>query len=359
MSSASDTGRLERFLEFASACSSLSEFDALIRLMVQRAPYLVEFERLTILLCDDSRQIQRAIEIKGHTSREVSPDEIQLSEMDLFLKTLIDGSVSRSAAGLCTPMMAGGHLVGVLFLAAKCERYTLRDAKLIRYLSDSLAGAFGRCAQRNVASTPDGATLSAIDAHEASVAKTHAVSLHMSHMAQHDTLTGLPNRYLLYENLTRALALASRHHRRLAVLFLDLDHFKEINDSLGHAIGDEVLCQLSTRLVGCVRASDTVSRFGGDEFVVLLSEVEDDMAAAVCAQKIITAVTAPLKVAIHDIHPGVSIGISVYPGNGTDAGTMIRSADIAMYRAKSEGRGKFYFFRDEMNVVTHEQGLHA
>jgi hypothetical protein len=89
-----DTGRLERFLEFASACSSLSEFDALVRLLVERAPYLVEFERITILLCDDSRQIQRAIEIKGHTSREVSPDELQLSEMDLSLRTWIHGTVS-------------------------------------------------------------------------------------------------------------------------------------------------------------------------------------------------------------------------------------------------------------------------
>jgi diguanylate cyclase (GGDEF)-like protein len=353
MSSASETGRLERFLEFASACSSLREFDSLIRLLVQRAPHLVEFDRLSIVLCDDSRQILRVLEIKDHTSREVSTDEIQLSEMDLILQTLIDGTVAKGAAGWCTPMTSGGRLIGVLFLASNCERYTLRDSKLVQYLSNSLAGAFERIAQGDVAITPDGATLSAIDAYGASVAKTHAVSLHMSHLAQHDPLTGLPNRCLLYEHLTR------RHKRRLAVLFLDLDRFKEINDSLGHAIGDEVLCQLSTRLMGCVRASDTVSRFGGDEFVILLSEIEADLDAAVCARKIISAVSAPLKVATHQVHPGVSIGISVYPGNGEDAETMIRSADIAMYHAKTEGRGKCYFFRDEMNVAARAQGLRA
>ena len=359
MSRASDTGRLERFLEFASACSSLREFDPLIRLVVQRAPCLLEFERLRILLCDGSRQIQRAIEIRDHTSREVSPDAIPLSEMDLILKTLIDGTASKSAAGLCTPMMSGGRLIGVLFLVMKCEPYGTRDARLVQYLSNTLAGAFERCAQGNAAISTDGVTSSATEAYEASVAKAHAVLLQMSHMAQHDSLTGLPNRCLLYENLTRALALANRHQRRMAVLFLDLDRFKQINDSFGHAIGDQVLCQLSTRLVSCVRASDTVSRFGGDEFVILLSEVEDDMAAAVCAQKIIAAITAPLKVATHELHAGVSIGISVYPGNGDDAETMIRSADIAMYRAKSEGRGKCCFFRDEWNAGARDQRLRA
>src|SRR4029077_8179270 len=134
-----------------------------------------------------------------------------LSEMDLILKTLIDGTASKSTAGLCTPMMSGGRLIGVLFLAMKCERYNSRDARLVQYLSNSLAGAFERCAQGSVAITPDGVTLSAVDAFGASVARTHAALLHMSHMAQHDSLTGLPNRCLLYENLTRALALANRH----------------------------------------------------------------------------------------------------------------------------------------------------
>lgn len=355
MSSESNTGRLERFLEFASACASLREFDPLIRLLAQRAPCLVEYERLSILLCDDSRQIQRAIEIKADTSREVSPDEIPLSEMGLILQTLISGTTSKDAAGLCTPMMSGGRLIGVLSLATKCERYTGRDVRLVQYLSDSLAGAFERFAQGRVAIPPDGATLSAIDAYEASVAKTHAVLLHMSHMVQHDSLTGLPNRGLLYERLAQALALASRHHRRLAVLFLDLDRFKEVNDSLGHTIGDEVLRQISARLVSCVRASDTVSRFGGDEFVILLAELEDDRAAASCARKIIKAVAAPLMIASHELHLAVSIGISVYPGHGADAEALIRSADIAMYHAKEGGVAGYRFFNRDLNVAEGEQ----
>jgi diguanylate cyclase (GGDEF)-like protein len=351
MPSEVDTVRLERILEFASACSSLREFDPLIRLLAQRAPYLVECERLSILLCDNSRQIQRAIEIKARTSREVSPDEIPLSEMGLILQTLISGTTSKDAAGLCTPMVSGGHLIGVLFLAAKYKRYTSRDVRLVQYLSDSLAGAFERVVQGNIAINPDEAALSAIGAYEASVAKTHAVSLHMSHLAQHDSLTGLANRCLLYERLARAMSLASRHRRKLAVLFLDLDRFKEINDSLGHAIGDQVLCHISDRLVSCVRASDTVSRFGGDEFVILLAELEDDKAAASCARKIIAAVKAPLMIDGHELHLAVSIGIGVYPTDGEDAETLIGNADLAMYHAKAERSGGFHFFKRGMKSV--------
>jgi diguanylate cyclase (GGDEF)-like protein len=179
----------------------------------------------------------------------------------------------------------------------------------------------------------------------------------MSYLAQHDPLTGLPNRCLLYERVSRALALSRRYSRRLAVLFLDLDRFKEINDSLGHAIGDLVLCQISDRLVGCVRASDTVSRIGGDEFVVLLAELEDEKAASVCARKIIAAVTAPLNAGSHELHLTVSIGIGIYPGDGGDAETLIRSADIAMYQAKAERNGEFHFFKQDMNVVASVQRL--
>jgi diguanylate cyclase (GGDEF)-like protein len=179
----------------------------------------------------------------------------------------------------------------------------------------------------------------------------------MSYLAQHDSLTDLPNRCLLNERLTRAMALSNRYQRRLAVLFLDLDRFKKINDSMGHWIGDQVLRQISGRLVGCVRASDTVSRIGGDEFVVLLAEIEDEKDATICAEKITAAVTAPLRIDNDDLHLALSIGIAIYPGDGKDAEALIRSADTAMYRAKSEGRGTSYFFRNELNVVAREQGI--
>src|SRR6266852_4064878 len=182
------------------------------------------------------------------------------------------------------------------------------------------------------------------------VTAARAMSFRMSHLAQHDSLTDLPNRLLLNDRLTRAIASARRNGNRLAVLFVDLDRFKDINDSLGHAIGDKLLQSVAERLVARVRSSDTVSRPGGDEFVVLLSELEHPEDAAVCAKKMLTALTAPHRIAQHDIHVTVSIGVSTYPEDGQDAETLVKSADTAMYQAKENGRNNYEFFRQEMNV---------
>jgi diguanylate cyclase (GGDEF)-like protein/PAS domain S-box-containing protein len=182
------------------------------------------------------------------------------------------------------------------------------------------------------------------------VSATRAMSLQMSHLAAHDFLTDLPNRMLLNDRLTQAIASARRHGHHLAVLFLDLDRFKHVNDSLGHEIGDRLLQSVAARLATCVRRSDTVSRQGGDEFVVLLSEVERADDAAAVAQKVITAVAAPHAVADHDLHVTTSIGISVFPDDGPDAGTLIKSADTAMYCAKDAGRNNYQFFTPEMNA---------
>ncbi|HEV8318763.1 MAG TPA: diguanylate cyclase, partial [Vicinamibacterales bacterium] len=182
------------------------------------------------------------------------------------------------------------------------------------------------------------------------VSATRAMSLQMSHLAAHDCLTDLPNRMLLHDRLTQAIASARRHGHHLAVLFLDLDRFKHVNDSLGHEIGDRLLQSVAARLPTCVRRSDTVSRQGGDEFVILLSEVERADDAAAVAQKVITAVAAPHVVADHDLHVTTSIGISIFPDDGPDAGTLIKSADTAMYCAKDGGRNGYRFFTPEMNA---------
>jgi diguanylate cyclase (GGDEF)-like protein len=174
--------------------------------------------------------------------------------------------------------------------------------------------------------------------------------LQMSHMASHDPLTGLPNRMLLEERLVRAITVARRFGRQVAVLFLDVDRFKHINDSLGHNVGDRLLQSVSDRLVSSVRSSDTVSRQGGDEFVVLLSEVSNASSAAASAQKIITKLTAPHMTAGHELHVSVSIGISVFPGDGEDAATLIKCADTAMYQAKALGRDQYQFFTATMNA---------
>ena len=182
------------------------------------------------------------------------------------------------------------------------------------------------------------------------VSAARAMAVQMAHSAEHDFLTGLPNRMLLNDRLSQAIALARRHRKPVAVLFLDLDGFKHINDSLGHAIGDKLLQSVATRLVGCVRASDTVSRQGGDEFVVLLSEVEHPQDAAIAARKLLGAVAAAHIIDRHDLHVTTSIGVSVYPEDGLDAETLIKHADTAMYQAKENGRQSYQFFMPAMNV---------
>jgi len=170
------------------------------------------------------------------------------------------------------------------------------------------------------------------------VGAARALSLRMSHLAQHDILTGLPNRLLLTDRLDRAIAAARRHGSSLAVLFLDLDRFKRINDRLGHAAGDQLLTSVASRLAACVRESDTVSRHGGDEFVVLLTEVACAEDAAFSADSLLAAIAAPHRVGGRDLYVTASVGIGVYPAHGTDAETLLKKADLALLRAKAQRR---------------------
>ncbi|MGA8004593.1 MAG: diguanylate cyclase [Burkholderiales bacterium] len=180
--------------------------------------------------------------------------------------------------------------------------------------------------------------------HDVSAAR--AVTQRMAHLAQHDFLTNLPNRMLLGDRIENAISLARRHAKKCAVLFLDLDGFKRINDVLGHPAGDELLHSVSRRLVTCVRASDTVSRQGGDEFVVLLSEIEHAADAALSAEKVLSVLALPHRVAGQELNVTASIGISIYPDHGADAETLTRCADTAMYHAKEEGRNTFRLFNE-------------
>jgi len=189
--------------------------------------------------------------------------------------------------------------------------------------------------------------------HDVSAAR--ALASKMSHLAQHDSLTDLPNRILLKDRLTQAIATACRRRHELAVLFLDLDRFKHINDSLGHAVGDRVLQSVAQRLRTCVRASDTVSRQGGDEFVILLSHLTHAQDAAVSASKILVALATPHRIDQHELHLTASIGIVTYPDNGTDAETLMKHADFAMYQAKDAGRNNYQFFELEMTERAEER----
>ncbi len=195
----------------------------------------------------------------------------------------------------------------------------------------------------------DGQTIGAVIVFH-DVSETRAMALKMSHLAQHDFLTGLPNRILLTERLSQAIGLAQRHHKQVALLFLDLDNFKNVNDSLGHAIGDQLLQSVAERLASHVRASDTVCRQGGDEFVILLAEIEHPEDAAIIADKLLAAFVESHLVGGQEIHITLSIGISVYPDDGVDLDAILQNADTAMYHAKSSGRNNYQFFRADMNT---------
>jgi diguanylate cyclase (GGDEF)-like protein/PAS domain S-box-containing protein len=172
--------------------------------------------------------------------------------------------------------------------------------------------------------------------HDVSMARS--VMLEMSHLAQHDVLTDLPNRLMFKDRLAQAISMARRNQHQLAVLFLDLDGFKHINDSLGHAIGDRLLQSVAARLSTCVRKSDTVSRQGGDEFVILLPEVKNARMQLLARAKIIAEPNGAAQRREHNLCVTVSIGISTYPDNGEDPETLIKNADTAMYHAKQNGR---------------------
>ncbi|WUR15081.1 EAL domain-containing protein [[Empedobacter] haloabium] len=169
-------------------------------------------------------------------------------------------------------------------------------------------------------------------------------------LAHFDTLTNLPNRSQLYESLTHSLVQAAEHRWALAVLFLDMDRFKNINDTLGHTIGDELLRQFSSRLVDCLRVRDTIGRFGGDEFAAILMLPDGVQSALPVIDKIREAMRQPFDLKGHEVTVTASIGISVFPDDGTDADTLIKYADTAMYRAKEAGRDAFRFFTAEMNA---------
>ncbi|MEC5160541.1 diguanylate cyclase (GGDEF)-like protein/PAS domain S-box-containing protein [Janthinobacterium sp. CG_23.3] len=181
------------------------------------------------------------------------------------------------------------------------------------------------------------------------ISATRAIGVKMAHLAQHDFLTDLPNRVLLNDRIGQAVEQAQRRGGGFAVLYVDLDNFKHVNDSLGHATGDLLLQSVARRLRASVRGADTVSRQGGDEFVVVMPDIGCATDAAVSADKVLAAMAAPHAVARHGLYVSASIGISVYPDDGHDADTLLRNADAAMYRAKARGRNNRQFFSGESN----------
>ncbi|MEJ0006956.1 MAG: GGDEF domain-containing protein [Steroidobacteraceae bacterium] len=177
----------------------------------------------------------------------------------------------------------------------------------------------------------------------------------VEYLAYHDGLTGLPNRSMFSKLLSQSISEASRYNRQLAVAFLDLDRFKQINDTLGHEAGDQLLREVASRLKACVRDSDTVARLGGDEFVILLPELTDSKYAATVAQKILLQIAREFTLIGQEFRVTASIGISTYPQDGLDEQTLTKNADIAMYQAKAEGKNNFQFYSAKLNAHSLER----
>ncbi|MFZ5585856.1 MAG: putative bifunctional diguanylate cyclase/phosphodiesterase [Thermodesulfobacteriota bacterium] len=172
----------------------------------------------------------------------------------------------------------------------------------------------------------------------------------LAYLALHDPLTSLPNRAYFYQRLQSALAHARRRRVGLALLYLDLDNFKTINDSLGHGVGDRLLCEIAVRLKACLRTEDAVARLGGDEFILLLTDVDGSEGAEAVARRILGQVAQPMQVGGHELQVSVSIGITVYPRDGMDSETLVKNADLAMYRAKEQGKRSFHHYTQDLHT---------
>ncbi|ADE12758.1 bifunctional diguanylate cyclase/phosphodiesterase [Sideroxydans lithotrophicus] len=207
---------------------------------------------------------------------------------------------------------------------------------------------------------PEWVTVSVIRDQQAAI--THYIAIYMDiterkkeeeriqYLANYDVLTGLPNRYLLNDRLEQGLSLAQRHQTKVAVMFIDLDHFKNINDSLGHDVGDALLKMVSQRLKGCLRRSDTIARQGGDEFVALLGDLNSEDEVTFVCEKMLHSLREEFEVAEYHLSVGTSIGVSIYPDDGETSVQLLRNADLAMYRAKDAGRNRFEYYKPEMNT---------
>jgi diguanylate cyclase (GGDEF)-like protein/PAS domain S-box-containing protein len=232
-------------------------------------------------------------------------------------------------SAMALPLKAGNKILGALTVyAQQADTFGPDEVRVAQELADNLA--YGINALRAEASR-------------------RQYARELEHQAHHDGLTGLPNRLMLQDRLCQAIAFAARYTRPVWVVFLDLDHFKFVNDSLGHKAGDTLLNTIAARLQFAMRESDTVARLGGDEFVLVLPERKDEHLAASIVQRIKDTVAQPLTIEGQEFILGCSIGVAVYPNDGADPETLIKHADIAMYRAKETGRNNFQFFTPSMN----------
>jgi diguanylate cyclase (GGDEF)-like protein len=307
--------------EIDGAILSGADQSHLTALVLRRMAELVPADRHHLLLADpDAEGIYTVHSVAGPSEIALEPGEVQRLLAAPGGTGGLNGLPGHTVFAL--PIVLNNKLAGALALAYDTERRPGREEVLVlRDLSDRVAVALA----------------------------TARRDRELQRRAHYDSLTQLPNRLLGLDELERAVGAAERSQRLLAVLFIDLDGFSDVNDSVGHAAGDKLLVQAASRLRRCVRRSDIVARLGGDEFAVVLPEVRDPSDAAKAADKIIGALSAPFQVGTN-VFVSAGIGIAIYPADGSSAEELLRHADLAMYRAKSAGSGQVAFFEASMNA---------
>jgi diguanylate cyclase (GGDEF)-like protein len=246
---------------------------------------------------------------------------------------------------MAEPYLHPGFAAAHLMLKGLHQQATQFKAELLRLQQnlDLLQAEFNQTQQGDLIAANQQLVLSSIQAEqELEQVKSHVGELTRS--SQRDALTDTPNRTLMLDRISRSISYARRHHRQLALIFLDLDHFKQINDNMGHQTGDDVLKLVTRRLSNVLRDSDTISRHGGDEFLILLSAIESDEAVALIAEKILQALAAPVIFSDVPVSIRASLGIAFYPVHGTEATELIQAADDAMYQSKRRGGSCFSIY---------------
>ncbi len=251
------------------------------------------------------------------------------------------GDIDRTLLGITVVVVV---VLAVLFLL---QFLVVRRAQgILRLQSDALESANRELDRRVQERT---------SALEAEVVERRNTEELLDHLAHHDPLTGLPNRLLFAEQLRKSIAVAARHERQFALLFIDLDRFKEVNDTLGHGVGDVLLMEAAHRMKQHLRAGDSMARLGGDEFVCILDEIRDVREAGIVADKLIDLLSQPFHIVEHELFIAASIGICLYPGDGADVDTLVRNADTAMYQAKAHGRGRSHYYTPELTTYAQER----
>lgn len=321
-----------------SMTSLLDPEEALIRI-VEATTYVTGAEEIGLFLLDEETQdlqlraVQSVGDQRARGVRESAGDAIVRQVMTSGEVATIQSPRSRKTdpllATLAVPLKVRERTIGVLRASSAEAMKPFNDSD--RYLLSALAD-YAAIAIENAR---------LYEAAQLELAERKRAEETIRQLAYHDTLTGLPNRMLFNDRLGVALAQARRHKLKVAVMLLDLDHFKDVNDSLGHSVGDQLLQAVGERLEALLRESDTVCRMGGDEFLLLLPEMAKVEYAGKAAERVLEVIREPFSLANHKLRVTTSLGIAIYPDDGEDGDTLVKNADVAMYLAKDKGRNNY------------------